>query len=510
MEQNPTQPDMQENQNYQVNEQAAQTNSHIPYGQGVPSTNQFFNSYDQEYQQPTYASAAVKKRVNPAVIIVPIAILAVAAVVVLLIILLGGKGGYKGAEEKYISQMFGGLSSALSETEKVSSEPQSVKVSIEAANSQITDYIGISDITFTADTAVSGSDIYAHMSLAFGDSLFNGKLWFDGENSNVLMSLPEISSIYLQASIMADENAQKPAIDAEEAMKAFNDIISQTMETYFEVLGDTKIEGGQTLLVNGEAYTADKVEIKLDKVQLATIYKAFLENLVNNDEAMDILCAYYSADEEEVLEMLDIDDTINDLEDIIEEGDGSDGYLEMTVWMQGGIIIGRDIVINSYSGTGNLSFYHIPVSGGSVTYFELLPDNIRFYNEDNVNGELHSGTVTMSDGDNEVKTEYRDMAITDKLFQGEAKIVVTGSEAFEITVRLEKEGDTKTVLVSIPNVCKVTVIVEPSQLSYEDRPQLSEGEVAVIDSNGDFYDDETYEQFMNDVLGFLLGSGVYY
>lgn len=499
---------MEQNQNPQQfnteNQQAS------PFEQDAQNQNQQAVPFYQEYQQPMYSPVAVKKRVNPAVFIVPIAILAVAAIVVLLIVLLGGKGGYKGAEERFISQMLGGMSSTLSETEKVSSEPQSITVSFEASNSQITDYIGISDITFTAETAVKNEDIFAHMSLAAGDSLFNGKFWFDKDSSSFLMVLPEISSVYLQASVAADVDAQEPQIDPDKAMKVLNDIIAKTAETYFEVVGDTKIVSGQELTLNGTVYKADKVEIKLDKVQIATVSKAFLENLVNNDDAMDILCAYYGKDEEEVLEILEIEDAIDDLEDIIEECDGSEGSFEMTVWMQGGNIIGRDIVIvNSYGDTGELSFYQIPVSEGCITYVEVLPDDFRCLIEDKVNGELHSGTVTVSDGDEEVTAEYKDLAVTDKLFQGEAKVVVTGSEAFEITAELKAEGDTKTVLISVPNVCRVTVTAEPSQLSFEDMPQLSAGEVAVIDGDEDMYEDEAFNQFLNDVMVFMFGADIF-
>lgn len=505
--QNTQQSDMQGQKYYQYGhgqaeqnqvQQFDKPNTYKPYGQDMQSTNHQYNPYGQEYQQPSYSPVAVKKRVNPAAIIVPIAIL-IAAAVVVLIVLLSGKGGYKGAEEKYFSQMFGGLSSALSETEKVGKEPQAVTVNFEVSNAQITDYIGLSDVTFTAETAVKGEDIYTLLSFADGDRTYNGKFWFDGEKDNVLMLLPDISSIYLQASV------QETTADNEKAMAALSDIFSQTLETYFELVGDTKVESGQELTLNGVAYKADKVEIKLDKVQIATVAKTFLENLVSNDNAMDILCAYYGADKEEVIETLDINYAIEEFEEIIEEGDGSDGSFEMTVWMQGGSIIGRDIVITSYSDTGKLSFYQIPVSEGCITYFEILPDDFRYLNEDKVNGELHSGTLTLYYGNEEVTVEYEDVAVTDKLFQGKAKIIAAGSEAFEVTMELEKEGDTKTALISVPNIFKVTVTIEPSVLSYEDIPQPSEGEVVIINSDGSFNeDDEAYDQLLNDFFEFFM------
>lgn len=532
--QNPQQPNMQDPQNYQYNnqgqqadqanpyyqanpyaqgavgqnQQVGQENPYNAYGQGAANQNQQGNPYYQDYQKPVYSPVAVKKKLNPAVIIVPVAILAVAAIVVLLIMLFSGKGGYKGAEEKFMSQMFGGLSSAMSETEKVSGTPQSVTVSFEAANDQITDYLELPDITFTAETAVKGEDIYAHMQLALDDSIINGKLWFDGENSNVLMLLPEISSIYLQANIIADEDDQEEQIDVDKAMKALNDIVTKTMETYFEVVGDTEIQGGQTLVLEGNSYTADKVDIKLDSAQFATVVKAFLVNLRSNDDALEIIGGYYGMSKAEVLAELDDNFPIETLDEVIESnGEDSEVSFNMTVWMQGGNIVGREVLITDDYGDTEAEFnvYQISDSDGTVTYFEI-PDEFKVVDTDKVSGELHSGTLTMTDGYDEITVKYYDMAVTDKLFQGEARIIVAGSEAFEATVELGTEGDTKTMLVAIPNVCRVTVTAGPSQLSYEDRPQPSAGEVAVIDSDGDFYEDEAYEQFMNDVFGYLLGD----
>ena len=527
--QNPQQPDMQGQQYYQYGydqteqnqvQQLDQSNAYnqpygqdmqsanqqyYPYGQGAQNAYQQYNPYGQEYQQPSYSPVAVKKRVNPAVIIVPIAILAVAAVVVALIVLLNGKGGYKGAEEKYFSQMFGGMSSALSETEKVSKDPQKIAVNFEVLNSQITDYIGLSDITFTAETAVKGKDIYALLNFADRSTTYNGKLWFDGEKGDVLMTLPEISSVYLRVS------TQNTASDAEKAMAALKDVMSQTLETYFEVVGDTGVERGQTLVVNGETYTADMVKIKLDSAQLATVVKAFLESFINNDYVMDILCTYYEGSKEEVLESLDIEGAIDELDGYIEGKEDSSAAFEMTVWLQGGNIIGREVEITDeygYTATA-FDFYQIPSSDGTVTYF-ATPDGLEFINEDKTEGKLHSGTITVSDGIDKATVKYKDLAITDELFQGEAKVVAAGSEAFEVTVELEKEGDTKTVLISVPNIFKVTVTAEPSQLGFEDIPQPSEDEVVVMNSDGSFDEDSVaYNQFLNDLTALFWNYVIY-
>lgn len=475
--------------------------------------NQQTDSFYQEYQQPVYSPVTVKKRINPAAIIVPIAVLAIAALAVLLIVLFSGNSGYKGAEEKFISQMMGGLSSAFSETEeKISEEPQTLTVNFEVSNSQITDYIGISNITLVTESAVNGKDVYAHMGLSMGDMLFNGKFWVDAENGSVLLSLPELSSIYLQASAaVSTEDGQESDVDYDEMIEVLNDIVSQAMDIYFEVIGDVEVVKNQELTVAGNTYKADKAEIKLDAAQFAKVTKEFIESIVNNDKAMNILCSYYEASKEEVLEELGINDIIEELDKFIEEEEASYAAFEMTVWMQNGNIVGREVEITDDYGNVDTSFefYQIPTSDGTVTYFKA-DDETELLNVDKTNGDVHSGTITISDSSDEITVEYKELAITDKLFQGEAKVVVAGSEAFEVTVGLEASGDTKTVLLSVPNVCKVTMTAGPSHLSYEDRPQLSDGQVAVIDSDGNFYEDEAFNQFINDVLSYFIGSGLYF
>lgn len=475
--------------------------------------NQQTDNFYQEYQHPVYSPVTVKKRINPAVIIVPIAVLVAAALVVLLIVLLSGNSGYKGAEEKYISQMMGGLSSAFSETEeKISEEPQSLTVKFDVSNSQIADYIGMSNITLVTETAVNGTDVFAHMGLSMGDMLFNGKFWADTENGSVLMSLPELSSIYLQASVaVSEENGQESAVDYEEVMEVLNDIVSNAMDIYFEVVGDVEVVKNQELTVAGNTYKADKAEIKLDAAQFAKVTKEFIESIVNNDRAMDILCSAYGASKQEIMDMLGVEEILEALDEFIEEEADSDAAFEMTVWMKSGNIVGREVKITDDDGSiaSAFDFYQIPSSDGTVTYFRA-DDGTELLNVDKASGDMHSGTLTMSYDEDKVTVDYKNMAVTEKLFQGEAKVTATGSEAFEVTVKLEASGDTKTVLVSIPNVCSVTVTAGPSHLSYEDRPQLSAGQVAVIDSDGDFYEDEAFNQFFNDILSYFIGSNLYY
>lgn len=507
------------NQGYQANsydqyQQANQTDLYNqgyqadPYGQNAATSNQqSFNMPDPfspTYQQPMYASAAVKKKINPALIIVPAAIVIIAAVVVTLIIFLSGSRGYKGAEKKYFTQMIKGFSSSMSEASDQAKEPQLVTVSFDASNSQIADYIGFSDVTVTAETASKGDNIYALMSLEMGKEFIEGQLWYDEKKGEVMMRLPDISSIYIQASL-SDSYGQDSLIDTEAALDAFADIISDTMDTYFEVVGDTEVDKGNSFHVGRESFTADKAKIKLTEAQVAVITKAFLENFINNDEAMDILCAYLDEDEDDVIEMLRIDESIDYLEDIIDDADEySEVIFEMTVWIQGSNIVGREVELTSPYGytAAEFAFYHVPTSNGTVTYFEM-GDEFEIMCRDEVNGKLHSGSVTVTSYETEVmEMEYEDFAITDKLFQGEATIEFYGYNAFEVNLELETVGKTKEINVSVPNVCKVKVTSEPSKLKFEDMPNPSHGQVLSIDSSGD-YDEEAMEEFLNDIYSYF-------
>ncbi|MCH5200225.1 MAG: hypothetical protein J1F60_04620 [Oscillospiraceae bacterium] len=513
---------MQEQQNYQYGYgQNQQVNQTDPYNQGYnanPYTQT--NDFSQPYQQPTYASAAVKKKVNPAVIIVPIAIVAVAAIVVLMIMLFSGSGGYKGAEEKYFSQLFGGFSSAAKDTKNAAATPQKITVSFDVSNNQIADYIGMSGIYFETETASKGNDIYARMGIELGKEYFDCELWYDDKAGEIMMLLPDISSIYLQASLDAYEESGSE-LDVDKAYQALLDVVNKTMETYFEVVGETEIESGLTFRVARESYTADRVRIKLDSAQMATIIKAFLENFIENDDIMDVLCTYLDEDEDYVIEMMGIEDAIEQMEDVIEGDDDSEVSFKMDVWMQGGNIVGREIEITDYTGrtAAEISFFQVPTSNGSVTYFEI-PDVVEYTAKDEVKGQLHTGSATLSfntggyySSSTEITVEYSDLAITDKLFQGEIRAYVSGSEGFELRAELSTEGNTKIASVSIPNICRATVTVGPSQLKFQEMPSPSSSQVVVFDSDGDFMYDEAYEEFMEDIMDYfsdLLGNNYYW
>ena len=466
--------------------------------------------FPQMYQQPVYAPAVAKKRVNPAVFIIPIAAVVVAAVVVLLIMLFSGKGGYKGAEQKYFSQMFDRFNSALSQASDKAAEPQLVTVDFDASNSQIADYIGFSNIAFTVETASRGDSIYAQMSFELGKELISGKLWYDDENGEVMLQLPDISSIYLKA-ILGTDDAQSPQIDTEKALRALSSVVSQTLDTYFEVVGETEIESGKDFRVGRETFTADRVRIKLDEAQLAVITKAFLENFINNNDVMDILCAYLDMSKNDIIDMMGIDYAIDQLDDIIDDSDEySDTVFEMTVWMQGGNVVGREVELIDNSGrtAGEFAFYQVPTSNGSVTCFEI-PDTFEIINRDEVRGELHSGYLTVSSsGYDVVNVEYKDLAATDRLFQGEATIELMGYNAFEINLELESVGDTKEITLSIPNICKVKISSEPSKLQFEDMPNTSQGNVLIIDSSGN-YDESTLKKFMEELYSYLENLDLY-
>ena len=519
--QNFQQPNMQDPQNYQygynqtVPGQNGQVNQANPYGQGyqanpynqgaAPLNQQGYvqpDQFSQAYQQPMYAPVAVKKRINPAVIIIPIAAVVLAAVVVLMIILFSGNGGYQGAEKRYFNNMLDRFSSTMSKATDKAAQPQLITVNFDASNGQIADYIGISDITFMVETASRGDDIYALLSMEIGKEVLSGELWFNEKDGEMMFRLPDISSIYFQAGLDMEE-AQASMIDTDKLYSALGDVIAKTLDTYFEMVGESEIKGGQSFRVDRETFTADKVVITLNQAQLLTLTKAFMENFIENDDIMDILCTYMDEDKDDVIELLGIDYAIEQMEDLIDElEDDEHDAIEMTVWMQGGNVVGREIELIDVSGNtvAEIAFYQVPTSKGSITYLEVA-DEFEILNRDEVSGGLHTGSLTVSaSGYDVLKAEYEDLAVTDNQFQGEATIEFVGYDSFEIKIRMETDGDTKELEISVPNMFKVKITSEPSDLSFEGMPEPSRGQVVNITGN---YDEDAMQDFIEDLSDYI-------
>ncbi|HBH95119.1 MAG TPA: hypothetical protein DDX91_05155 [Ruminococcaceae bacterium] len=480
-----------------------------PFQQNAPINDNFQSNpaddpFFEEFQSPVYAAEfkPIKKSFNPLVIIAPVLAVVIAAVV--LFILLFNKTDYKKAEKKYFENIFNtALSSA--EERQTNPDPQKISVNFQSPLSNLTgNILDISNIDFITDTAVKGEDIYSIASFKMGDIDISGEYWLNSMKSYALAGLPEISDIYLKLSGGETENA---APEFSEYIRVFGDVIEKTSDTYFELIGDVAVEENQEITVGAKSYTADKAEVHLNSQQIAKLVKAFYNNLIDNEEAVKLLCDAFGYESREELKEA-IEGSINfEALSRVENGEENLWAFDMTVYLKSKKIIGRSIVLRNGKGeTAGLDFGSIPVERGSVDYFSLSKDNNLIFsliNEDTEENGIHTGTVEVKANKGEAVLSYNNFAVSDTLFQGKADLSIKNNPAFAASLELSSEKEAKNIVITVPNIFTLTVKTEPSSLDFKDEPQLSDSRLAVIGNDGGIDGNEQLNKFIEDIAKFM-------
>lgn len=481
--------------------------------------------YDEnEYIQPVYPSSmvAARKRLNPLAIIIPVAVLVIAGVVAA-ILLLTGKPSYRKAEEKYFGSLMSALSEAETLTENAAAERVKVDVSIPLSELAGTDF---SNMSMQIDTATRDGNFYGQIKAALGDKSILAEDWVDLANNKMYLLFPDASDIY--AVMEFPESRQQSS--NEEYMEAIRQVLNKTAETYFEIVEEPEVIRNQSFEIEGETYTADKSVIHLNTQQVATICKAFFDNMLENEKTTEMLCYMSGCETKEEF----IEDEYSYIQGNLEEAiNGSDEYdvsFDMTVYMRKNTVIGREILLsdNDIDEHYSVGFYQIPTAEGETVYLhyrsfeEEYPDEYEEFTllcNDNAQGDVHSGSIAVYYWDNtyyydtesNVTADYSNLAITDELFQGNVTVKTDGDDGFTANVELKKEGQDKIVKVTVPNICAVTLTCSPSDMEFKEIPVLSEGEYVSISSDYDIdYDSEAYSKFSDDMERYidnLIGLG---
>lgn len=512
---------MEQNQNpenqsaFTENNSQSIQNDNINQQQNFQTNNtmQAPDPFFEEYQAPIYATEfkPIKRKINPLAVIIPVCVAVIAAVAVLMIFFLN-KTDYKKSEKKYFNQLLSSAQSSVEEKENTVN-PQSVSINFQSplSNNLWGNILDISNIDFSFDGAVKGKDLYNTASFKMGDIDISGEYWLNSAKKTVLLSLPQISDIFVKFDLSEAESESDTA-SASEYIRVFSEVLSKTADTYFEVIGDVAVEKDQSFVVGFKTYTADKAEIHLNAQQIAKIFRAFYNNLLDNKDAVKLLCDSLGYEDKD--ELKDAIDKRIDF-DTLEKAENGENYpwaLDMTVYMKNKEIIGRNITVKDdgaaedYDKEFGAEFYNIPTQKGSVKYISASRSGKTLFsviNEDNADGDIHSGTVDITVNGKEATLSYSDLAVTDTLFQGKAEFSVKNSPAFSANLVLKTEGDAKTTIITVPNIFTLTVKAEPSELKYKEEPQPSDSQLAVISTDENSEINENLTKFMNDFYAYI-------
>lgn len=501
----------QQNNSYQQNNQYQQGNPYQQNGQYQQNNQYQQNTYDDynqpEYEnsdfvQPVYSSkwlTPAKKKFNPLVVIIPVVLL-IAAAVVLCFLFFHKSASYRKAEENYFNTHFTTASGESKELQ--STQPQKAKIDVSVPAGNLAG-IDLSDISAEFDTAVNGDNIYSVVNAAFAGKNISAQCWVDSAESRAIMLLPEISDVYAVMDI-----GENTADNSEDYLYAVGEVFSKAGEVYFELIGEPEVVKNQEFTVGDNTFTADKSVIHLDAVQLAKTAKAFMEELLENELLTAALCEAQGCESKEELLKGEIGDGLDRLDSIINGERVTSTAFDMTVYMKNKTVIGREAVFINDDGeaSGYINIYELPVDNGQITCVKVKDgeeETLSLNCRDEVNGEAHSGTVEAVIKENGFTASYNNLAVTENLFQGEITISPEDNPALVAAVSLKKEEQTKTVVLSVPNIVVLTITLQPSALEYTEPPVLSEGEYAVLtDENA--WESEAYIRFTNGISGFLL------
>lgn len=476
-----------------------------------------------EYISPVYVTK--KRGVNPLAIILPVTAVIIAAVVVFVLLMLNNKPvSYREAEKNF----FSGLFSAAEQTEDaIYGQLGSEKLTVDFST-PLGDLAGIdlSEYKLEIDAANGETAAYAIVKAMLGEDInLNAEMWLDRAGSKNYFFLPEISDIYLIQDYSKNTQNVK---DYEEYTEALQEVIEKTSEVYFELVGDPAAEKNIEFTVNNVTYTADRAVIHLDISQLATLCKAFIENMTENPKTAELLCQIGEYDTSE-----EMSEAMKELTDRLQESiDGTsdvDGALDMTVYMKNNTVIGREIVISDYEIDEKLFFdlYQIPTENGENGYFRYKDSDadsyelseLTFSYEDKAEGDSHSGTIsfdmTEDDEKTSVQASYNSLSVTEDSFGGTIDITMSnsgqsnfmdlgGQTDYSAKIQLAKDGEKKTVTFTIPNICTVNFVLEPSDLEFKAVPSPDPSKIAVI--NDDFEESDALEQFLEDLMNYFYPS----
>lgn len=476
------------------------------------------------YVSPVYVTK--KRGVNPLAIILPAAALIIAGAVVLLMLMLNKPASYREAEKNFFGSVFDAAEEAdAGIAESFGSERVTVNFS-----TPLEDYIEVdlSELSLTVDSAEGENASYGLITAMLGkNSSFTAEIWQDRAGDKNYIFLPDISDIYII------QDYSQSTFDAEryrEYAEGLREAVEKTAEVYFETVGEPAVERNREFVVNGASYKADMASVHLDISQMAVICKTFCDYLAEDERTAEMIRQI--GEYETVEDMREAYRGFSEnMQDSIDGTGYADGAFDMTVYMKDNTIVGREIVISDFNWdkTISIDLYRIPDEKGENGYFRFKYDDSEdvwqeyaLKYEDEADGDLHSGSVkldirtaNLSGIDTaEISAEYSRLVLTDDKFGGDIDITLSASDfmdsvnmnaptEYSANISLEKDGDRKTVYITVPNIFSISIASEPSDLEFKEVPSPAPDK-SVVMVNGDFEDSETYEKFSEDLLKYMV------
>ena len=367
----------------------------------------------------------------------------------------------KAAFAKMIEEFGADYAKSLSEmdTEEVKGNAE-IKVSLEDGGKAILGMLSPVDISWLADASISGNVSMSDKSMTeFMDVNVNGtkictiEYYFDTENSEIYMRIPELSDGYIKMNMeqMTQEAVEEAdqeldssfttSLDLADSMNSYfstlenlpeADLVTSILTRYtdiiFDNVADAENPGAQEAVAGDVSQELSVLEGHVTQAEALPMFQQILDTAKSDEELKGLIETWTEAMNDPDYTYETFLEAIEDMEkDLDTEADETDesGFI-LRAWVDSdGEVVGRQFLLNDDEQEEELFGYLCTADGEKRGFSMQLgsgDDKVAIEGSGELNGDLLSGTYTISSGEADAAvidvTDYDTKAVQDGIWKG--------------------------------------------------------------------------------------------
>lgn len=366
----------------------------------------------------------------------------------------------KAAFAKIIEEFGTDYAKSLSEmdTEEVKGNAE-IKVSLEDGGKAILGMLSPVDISWLADASISGNVSMSDKSMTeFMDVNVNGtkictiEYYFDTENSEIYMRIPELSEGYIKMNMeqMTQETVEEAdqeldssfttSVDLADSMNSYfstlenlpeADLVTSILTRYtdiiFDNVADAENPGAQEAVAGDVSQELSVLEGHVTQAEALPMFQQILDTAKSDEELKGLIETWTEAMNDPDYTYETFLEAIEDMEkDLDTEADETDesGFI-LRAWVDSdGEVVGRQFLLNDEQ--EEELFGYLCTADGDKRGFSMQlgsgDDKVAIEGSGELKGDLLSGTYTISSGEADAAvidvTDYDTKAVQDGIWKG--------------------------------------------------------------------------------------------
>ena len=366
----------------------------------------------------------------------------------------------KAAFAKMIKEFGADYAKSLSEmdTEEVKGNAE-IKVSLEDGGKAILGMLSPVDISWLADASISGNVSMSDKSMTeFMDVNVNGtkictiEYYFDTENSEIYMRIPELSDGYIKMNMeqMTQEAVEEAdqeldssfttSLDLADSMNSYfstlenlpeADLVTSILTRYtdiiFDNVADAENPGAQEAVAGDVSQELSVLEGHVTQAEALPMFQQILDTAKSDEELKGLIETWTEAMNDPDYTYETFLEAIEDMEkDLDTEADETDesGFI-LRAWVDSdGEVVGRQFLLNDEQ--EEELFGYLCTADGDKRGFSMQlgsgDDKVAIEGSGELKGDLLSGTYTISSGEADAAvidvTDYDTKAVQDGIWKG--------------------------------------------------------------------------------------------